>query len=783
MIVRLLKAWRPAIGWPTFITVLAAGACFPLAIHAGEWVRGSAVLVGLGLAGGIVGGWLAGRRPSTRSGWRWRDRTVWSLGFVVGGVATFVVIGRTLPSIALLFQAYGSAEVPPVDSGLVSQLARIAELLARVLWIYWREAALRSLTFVMQITRWVQVALAGGMSRDNDIFLLWTGWLSWAAAFHVMAAFTRKRHPVLTLAPLGLVVTVAEAADAGGDGWLYAFLGLGTILWSLGTYLQSEHRWVRQRTDYPPEIRVDVAMAGFLLAIMVAGTAFTVVWSLPRVGTITSARLSASLRRPLAGPTQRVSETLDRLFGGVRRPPTVGATWVQADLADLPLTRVLAGPPELRDDPVLRVTVAAGREIGVSPLYWRGLTYDEYTGRGWANSTSETVSRPPQLTQVAYLGPELTQQVKMLTDADPVRYAAARPIRVDVGATWITRDGADLVGWYAEAAGYTAVSRPTMASVEELRGASSDYPAWVLDRYLQLPVDLPARVRQRAQEIVGDAGTAYDKAAAIEAAMRVITYSLEVGLPPADRDVVDYFLFDMDAGYCDYFATTMTVLARAVGVPARMATGYATGTYDPELGFYVVRGLDAHAWVEVYFPDIGWVPFEPTPARATLERSPAPPLVSTTGERALNVRIGRVELGRPVFVLIALVVAGGLALWAVRRRQAGQLSPEERVRAAYDAVWRRAGWFGWNGRVSQTPWERFEALQDALARRSVEVTLGDRRFIWRGADAVEDLRQLGLLFVKAQYSRQGVTPEEAQVAWEAGRRVQRRVVLLWRRDA
>lgn len=761
---RFLHALRPDIGWPTFVALAVAGACLPLAIQAGDWVPGSMVLVGLGVAGVVAGSWL--------SGWSAGDRLTWTVGIGIGGLITFAAVGQTLPSVALLFQTYGSMEVTPAGSGFASEVLRIAELLARPVWFYGREAALRNLAFGSQIARWVQTALVGGVSRDNDIFLLWTGWLSGAVAFHAVAAFARLRRPGLALAPLGMAVTVAAAADRGWDGWLYTFLSVGTILWTYGTYQRWEHHWLRSRTDYSPEIGLDVVLSGTVLASLVITTAFLAASGLPWAGTV--------LRRPLAGPTRRVSTTLDRLFAGVRRPLLEADQWRRADFSDLPLSRVLAGPPELRDDPVLKVTVTALEEASVSPMYWRGLTYDEYTGRGWANSGSKTVRRPPQPIQVAHLGPELTQQVRMLVDADPVRYAVAQPTRVDVGATWVTRDGSDLVGWYADAREYTVVSRPTMASVDELRAASSDYPDWVVERYLQLPIDLPQRVRERAQHTVGGATTAYDRAAAIEAAMRAISYSLEVGPPPADRDVVDYFLFDMDAGYCDYFATTMAVLARAVGVPARVATGYWTGTYDPELGFYVVTGLDAHAWVEVYFPDIGWVPFEPTPARPVVERSPAPPLVSAQSEPTFGPGFGGIRLGQPALAAIALLIAGALSVWAFQQHRAGQLTPEDSVRLAYDTLWQRAGWFGWDGRLSQTPWERVEALQDALADRTIEVTLGDRRLLWRGADAVEDLRQLGRLFVRAQYSRQGVTPEEAQDARDAWRRLRWRLILLWR---
>ena len=75
--------------------------------------------------------------------------------------------------------------------------------------------------------------------------------------------------------------------------------------------------------------------------------------------------------------------------------------------------------------------------------------------------------------------------------------------------------------------------------------------------------------------------TPYDRARAIELYLRTIPYSLDVPIPPAEHDVVDYFLFDLRRGYCDYYATAMAMLPRAAGLPAHVAVGYAAGDYDP----------------------------------------------------------------------------------------------------------------------------------------------------------------------------------------------------------
>jgi hypothetical protein len=95
-----------------------------------------------------------------------------------------------------------------------------------------------------------------------------------------------------------------------------------------------------------------------------------------------------------------------------------------------------------------------------------------------------------------------------------------------------------------------------------------------------------------------------------------------VPIPPEEQDVADYFLFDLKKGYCDYYATAMVVLARSSGLPARFVSGYASGSYDAASAVYIVRELHAHSWAEVYFPEIGWIEFEPTAGQPEIERPP-----------------------------------------------------------------------------------------------------------------------------------------------------------------
>jgi len=136
------------------------------------------------------------------------------------------------------------------------------------------------------------------------------------------------------------------------------------------------------------------------------------------------------------------------------------------------------------------------------------------------------------------------------------------------------------------------------------------------EKYLQLPDELPQRIRDLAASLVVSAANDYDKARAIEKYVAEnFAYNLDVRSTPRNRDFVDYFLFDLQEGYCSYFASAMTVLARCAGLPARYVEGYMLppSSSKDRSDAYVVTNMQAHAWTEIYFEGFGWLPFEPTP--------------------------------------------------------------------------------------------------------------------------------------------------------------------------
>ncbi|PSQ38844.1 transglutaminase [Halobacteriales archaeon SW_10_66_29] len=258
--------------------------------------------------------------------------------------------------------------------------------------------------------------------------------------------------------------------------------------------------------------------------------------------------------------------------------------------------------------PDVRFTVEADRA-----RYWRTGSFDRYTGDGWVRSGGESayggdLEEPPGETEF------LLQRVDAETELEAVP-AAWRPVEVSTSVadrTQVTENGGlQLDGSVGAGESYQVVSAVVDPTAQELNDTGTDYPDAIVERYTQLPSSTPDRVGKQTAELVSAADTPYEAARLIEQWLRTNKeYSLSVNRP--DGNIADSFLFEMEAGYCTYYATTMATMLRSQGIPARMAVGYNAGEPVGD-DRYAVRGLNSHAWVEVYFPDVGWVSFDPTP--------------------------------------------------------------------------------------------------------------------------------------------------------------------------
>lgn len=265
--------------------------------------------------------------------------------------------------------------------------------------------------------------------------------------------------------------------------------------------------------------------------------------------------------------------------------------------------------------------------------YWRIESKDYYTGKGWI----VTESYPKTLIDKNYIDLDIFEnvtkeenisekiKVKDIGDYPHIAYPLdLRAIRTDQnvqlslerfsGKLFTEKNGDEV-----QLDSYEIVYDYPLFSIEALKLANGGDNAYIKEFYTQQPDELPGRVKDLAKEITDNKATRYEKAKAIEAyfAANGFTYETKnVAVPDEDQDYVDQFLFESKKGYCDNFSTSMIVLLRSLDIPARWVKGYTQGDFikvlDDHAKLYEVKNSNAHSWVEVYFPGIGWVPFEPT---------------------------------------------------------------------------------------------------------------------------------------------------------------------------
>ncbi|MBX6353700.1 MAG: transglutaminase domain-containing protein [Thermoflavifilum sp.] len=310
------------------------------------------------------------------------------------------------------------------------------------------------------------------------------------------------------------------------------------------------------------------------------------------------------------------------------------------------------------EDPTPRLAVETSQ-----PVYLRGAAYTTYNGHGWTEDSQlgetgaavgEPILQDPDSAFRNTLPAQPVRATIQVVNGDHlvsshlfVPYAPVEIVssQIHLNSGDFALDAMDALsfgGGFSTGDTYTVLSRvpedpsQVLASVKRasLAQAGDVVPAEVVN--LQLPSNLPEDVIRLGQQLTAGVDGEYD---AVE---RVISYlqsheqyaTQGIPVPAANQDFVEQFLFDTHRGYCMHFASAAAVLLRTAGIPTRLVTGYAEGEPDPSYTGsgerYIIRNEDAHAWIEVYFPNFGWVPFDPTPG-FSFPWSPTPSTPSSAG--------------------------------------------------------------------------------------------------------------------------------------------------------
>jgi transglutaminase-like putative cysteine protease len=308
-------------------------------------------------------------------------------------------------------------------------------------------------------------------------------------------------------------------------------------------------------------------------------------------------------RNPLAGLTS---------FGSVAGR---GAVTYSASRLDL------RARGSLSDRPLLEVPAD-------SPPLWRSQVFGFYSGLAWSATSGQLRPVPgPPWTVGTATGSTRADEAVRRGGGDSVTWLPAEAVAIDGRGGAVITDGDGNVRT-SGLRRYTVTSVPQERDAVVLRAAAGSVPGD--DFWLQLPTELPSRVRGLAAQLTAGAPTRYDAVLAVETWLRAnARYTLDSPVPGRGEDAVDRFLFVDRVGFCEQFAAAETVLLRAAGIPARLATGLSAGVPAKD-GRRVFREKDLHAWVEVRYPGVGWSPSDPTAGTA---------LVSGGGGTSLRARL------------------------------------------------------------------------------------------------------------------------------------------------
>jgi len=288
----------------------------------------------------------------------------------------------------------------------------------------------------------------------------------------------------------------------------------------------------------------------------------------------------------------------------------------------------------IQTDPTIVMRVGMPEPLGqgviLDRLRWRGVAFDYFDGRSWFSLDRERrtilrnsegifpVGRPEAGATV------IRQEVYLEPIGATALFAAPRVVGIkgDFPAILLDGTGSISAALPERRIHYTAYSQPDAFPEEWLKEEDAEYPSSITETYLQLP-QLPARVVQLAKALAQGTSGPYEKAKRVESyLLENYRYSLNLGRDLRFEPLED-FLFVQKQGNCEYFAASMAVLLRRMGVPARVVNGFQRGEWNEVGRYFAVRQRDAHSWVEVYFPRAGWITFDPSP-RAAFEAQVAP---------------------------------------------------------------------------------------------------------------------------------------------------------------
>lgn len=658
-------------------------------------------------------------------------------------------------------------------------------------WFSYRRRAHTSLTVKLLLSLGLFAAMGQFMQAVQSAGSVDQARLPLAALFlwvQVLHAFDVPRRRDLAFSMVSSMILMAEAGALSLTTGFALFLVPWLGLCGVWLYLSSRPRpdqvstpvSVRRMTPEDSQRHAPAAARAAAMPVAaVAVAAFVLFLALPRVpGSFVKAP-PFSFSHP---PTQ-----LAAFDGGITNPNLPAAS------ADGVVNFAPGAYPGLSDRVDLRARGRLSDDIAFrvrasQAALWRAEVFDTYDGTTWTIGDRETQTLPAGEAPGSFRLPptqvgegfatldtiRLTQTFYVDTPQPNVLFAAATPSSVYFPASGLRVDR------------YGSVRTPILLDAGLVYSVISDVPVadpWLLqqggqvmprgmERYLQLPAELPDRVAALAARVTAGSRSEYDRVLGVQGWIQQQTrYNLDVPADPAGVDAVDEFLFVTREGFCEQIASSMAVMLRTLGIPTRLVTGYGPGTRNPFTGYFEVKQSDAHAWLEVYYPDAGWVQYDPTfgvpeATPSVGSRFMAGPVFAAIGrfaqrvvpepvKHAAGVALGAVRdtarfaLRTWPLGLVTIAMGGFAALsWRRWRRRPRSERPSDAAEAAFLDLAAALAPAGHVRRVHVTPGEYLRELE------------GDPAL---GSDVVEAAERIVRTFERARFAPATARPSPEDV--------------------
>jgi len=666
---------------------------------------------------------------------------------------------------------------------------------------------------------------------DNLFFNLLMGTLFWTLSVYAGYSLTRYGNAWRAIIPAGLTMIVIHTYDpylAIRTWFLAGFIFLSLFLVARMHFIHLKYRWQNEGTYLPPYISIDSLRLGLITTVILVLFA----WTVPAIASALPQAEQVWLNA--TRPWLDVRNQLSNVFYSLQASVGVVTDFYGENL---PLGR---GNP-LSDTTIMTIEAPPRPTTNVR-YYWRSRVYDTYD-QGWSSTLSaEDFVSPDEFNLNLPEYENRATSMFAITTVFPIQnlQTPTQPIWVSRPANAhyaVNADGSiDLSHLKADPvlmAGdtYQVEASLTTATQEQLREAGTDYPSWITSRYLQLPENITPRTIELAESIAGNLDNPYDITQAVTDFLRTsLKYSDTVPEGPPGQEPIDWVLFEHKEAFCNYYATAEIIILRSLGIPARMAVGYAEGERTaiggiedvPILGpggqnippgiqiegnLFTVRHKDAHAWPEVYFPNVGWVEFEPTVSQQPIIRplgslpessgqAPPPPNFDELRDRAnqrLNELSGQQQTGQdlnigglhinltPIYLSLSAVgfIAFIFLIRSIRTRRGSPPLPVQ-IESGFERFGIQSPKFiiRWSRYAKLSPLAKaYQELNRALSRLGKPPEISDTPSE-RAGDLVhllplseEPVQAVVLPYENSIYGNQSEDPDAAQMAGKEIRKI------------